>query len=96
MSQNELVTPRVLTVPNLVSLIRLLLVPVFGWLIATGHDGWAVVVLAVSGASDWLDGVLARRLHQVSRLGQPLVHAGPFGLVHARALANLAEAQVHL
>ncbi|AEE46060.1 CDP-alcohol phosphatidyltransferase family protein [Cellulomonas fimi] len=72
MSQNDVVTPRVLTVPNLVSLIRLLLVPVFGWLIATGHDGWAVVVLAVSGASDWLDGVLARRLHQVSRLGQLL------------------------
>ncbi|MDC7120513.1 CDP-alcohol phosphatidyltransferase family protein [Cellulomonas fimi] len=72
MSQNDLVTPRVLTVPNLVSFVRLLLVPVFGWLIATGHDGWAVVVLAVSGASDWLDGVLARRLHQVSRLGQLL------------------------
>ncbi|GCE76479.1 CDP-alcohol phosphatidyltransferase family protein [Cellulomonas biazotea] len=72
MSQNDVVTPRVLTVPNLVSFVRLLLVPVFGWLIATGHDGWAVVVLAVSGASDWLDGVLARRLHQVSRLGQLL------------------------
>lgn len=63
---------RVLTVPNLVSLARLLLVPVFGVLIATGRDGWALLVLAVSGASDWLDGVLARRLHQVSRLGRLL------------------------
>ncbi|WP_231495916.1 CDP-alcohol phosphatidyltransferase family protein [Cellulomonas sp. HZM] len=48
------------------------MVPVFAVLIATHHDGWAVVVLAVSGASDWLDGVLARRLGQVSRLGQLL------------------------
>ncbi|GEA80699.1 CDP-alcohol phosphatidyltransferase family protein [Cellulomonas sp. CW35] len=66
------VTTRVLTVPNAISFARLLLVPVFGVLIASGRDGWAVVVLAVSGASDWLDGVLARRLGQVSRLGQLL------------------------
>lgn len=66
------VSTRVLTVPNAISMARLLLVPVFGVLIATGRDGWAVVVLAVSGASDWLDGVLARRLGQVSRLGQLL------------------------
>ncbi|GMA25948.1 CDP-diacylglycerol--glycerol-3-phosphate 3-phosphatidyltransferase [Luteimicrobium album] len=65
-------TDRVLTVPNLISVIRLLLVPVFAILIATHHDVWAIVVLAVSGASDWLDGVAARRLHQVSKLGQVL------------------------
>lgn len=63
---------RVLTAPNAISFARLLLVPVFGVLIATGQDGWAVVVLAVSGVSDWLDGVLARRLGQVTRLGQLL------------------------
>jgi len=63
---------RVLTWPNLISAVRLLLVPVFGVLIASGQGGWAVVVLAVSGASDWLDGVLARRLGQVTRLGQLL------------------------
>lgn len=63
---------RVLTVPNLISVARLLLVPVFAILIATHHDVWAVVVLAVSGISDWLDGVAARRLHQVSRLGKLL------------------------
>jgi len=71
-SENEVVSRRVLTVPNLISFARLLLVPVFAVLIAQGNDGWALVVLAVSGASDWLDGVLARRLHQVSRLGQML------------------------
>jgi len=62
----------VLTVPNVISLARLLLVPVFAVLIGVGEDGWALIVLAVSGASDWLDGVLARRLGQVSRLGQML------------------------
>ena len=66
------VSDRVLTVPNVISLARLLLVPVFAVLIGAGEDGWALLVLAVSGASDWLDGVLARRLGQVSRLGQML------------------------
>jgi cardiolipin synthase len=66
------VSSSVLTVPNLISLLRLALVPVFAVLIVAGHDVWALVVLAVSGFSDWLDGVLARRLHQVSRLGEML------------------------
>jgi len=63
---------RVLTVPNVISLIRLLLVPVFAVLAWRGEDLAALYVLAVSGASDWLDGVLARGLHQVSRLGELL------------------------
>ena len=71
-ASNDVVSTRVLTVPNVISLVRLLLVPVFALLIVRGQDGWAVAVLAVSGASDWLDGVLARRLGQVSRLGQLL------------------------
>jgi len=63
---------RVLTVPNVISLLRLALVPVFTVLIVQSQDAWALAVLAVAGASDWLDGVLARRLDQVSRLGQLL------------------------
>lgn len=63
---------RVLTVPNVISMVRLAFVPVFAVLIVVGEDGWALVVLAVSGVSDWLDGVLARRLNQVTRLGQVL------------------------
>jgi cardiolipin synthase len=63
---------RILTVPNLISLVRLALVPVFAVLIVTGEDVWALGVLALSGASDWLDGVIARRFHQVSRLGTVL------------------------
>lgn len=66
------VSTRVLTVPNAISFLRLLLVPVFAVLLVQGRDGWALAVLAVSGASDWLDGVIARRWNQVSRLGQLL------------------------
>lgn len=64
---------RVLTVPNLISFARLLGVPVFLYLfLGTDADIAAVVVLAVGGTSDWIDGYAARRLHQVSRLGQLL------------------------
>lgn len=62
----------VLTVPNLISVLRLLLVPVFAWLALAGHDVWAFGVLVVAGASDWADGKIARALHQQSRLGELL------------------------
>jgi len=65
-------TDQVVNVPNALSLLRLLLVPVFFWLILTSHDAWALVVLLVSGITDYLDGHLARRWHQVSRVGQLL------------------------
>jgi len=71
-TQDPPVSTRVLTVPNMISLVRLLLVPVFAWMVVEGHDAWALAVLLVSGASDWLDGVLARRMNQVTRLGQML------------------------
>ena len=61
---------RVLTVPNALSLLRLAGVPLFLWLLlGPQEDGWAVVVLAVGGFTDWLDGKLARVLGQFSRLG---------------------------
>jgi cardiolipin synthase len=63
----------VLTIPNLVSFIRLLLIPFVLWLLL-GQDnpaaaGW---LLAVIGATDWVDGYLARRLNQVSEIGKLL------------------------
>ena len=67
-----MVSDRVLTLPNALSFLRLLLVPVFAFLIAWERDGWALVVLAVSGFSDYLDGFLARRWGQITRLGQLL------------------------
>lgn len=66
-------TDRVLTLPNVLSFLRLVGVPVFFWLVVGAHaDIWAVVLLAVAGATDWLDGFLARRWHQTSRVGQLL------------------------
>ena len=64
---------RVLTVPNLLSVTRILGVPVFLWLVlGPEKDGLALVVLMVSGFTDYLDGKLARRWNQTSRLGQLL------------------------
>ncbi|MCC6496839.1 MAG: CDP-alcohol phosphatidyltransferase family protein [Propionibacteriaceae bacterium] len=66
-------TERVLTVPNILSFIRLLGVPLFLWLLLEQQaEIWAVVVLIIGGATDWLDGKLARSWHQRSRLGQVL------------------------
>lgn len=65
-------TPGVLTLPNLISGLRLLAVPLFAVLALNGSDLWALGVLAIAGASDWLDGRLARALNQQSRLGELL------------------------
>jgi len=71
--ETEVQTTRVVTIPNLLSLLRLLGVPLFLWLVLVKHaDGLAVIVLAVSGFTDYLDGVLARRWKQISRVGQLL------------------------
>jgi cardiolipin synthase (CMP-forming) len=66
-------TERVLTVPNVLSFVRLAGVPVFLWLLLVAKaDYGAFAVLAAGGATDWLDGKLARLWHQRSRLGQVL------------------------
>jgi cardiolipin synthase len=49
-------TNRVLTVPNVLSSLRLVGVPLFLWLILAEHDGWALLVLMLSGITDYLDG----------------------------------------
>ncbi|WP_425474882.1 CDP-alcohol phosphatidyltransferase family protein [Nocardioides cheoyonin] len=64
---------RLVTLPNLLSVLRLLLIPVFLWLVlGPRHDLVALGVLVLSGVTDYLDGYLARRLHQFSRLGRLL------------------------
>ncbi len=71
-------TDRVLTIPNILSMARLVGVPLFLWLILRPEfggpqsDGWALLVLALSGISDYLDGKLARRWNQISSLGRLL------------------------
>ncbi len=61
-----------LTIPNLISAFRLLLIPVFAVLASLEHDLAALIVVAVSSISDWADGYIARRFNQVSELGKSL------------------------
>ncbi len=61
---------RLLTIPNALSTLRLLGVPVFLYLVLGPEaDGWALIILMVSGVTDYLDGKLARMLNQTSKLG---------------------------
>ena len=69
---STVVSDRVVTVPNLISALRLVCVPLFGYLIVIGADAAALGVLVFAGVSDYADGVLARRWDQVTRLGQLL------------------------
>lgn len=68
------VPDRIVTVPNALSVLRLVLVPVFLWLLFGAHaNAWAVAVLLFSGFSDWADGKIARLMpNQSSRLGELL------------------------
>ncbi|KRF11567.1 CDP-diacylglycerol--glycerol-3-phosphate 3-phosphatidyltransferase [Nocardioides sp. Soil797] len=73
MQDDEARSKRIWTVPNLLSLGRLLGVPLFLWLVlGPEEDAWALGVLMLSGFTDWLDGFLARRLDQRSALGEIL------------------------
>lgn len=64
---------RILTIPNVISAARLVAVPLFLWLLFVQEERFqAAVVLGVLGATDWVDGVIARRFHQVSNLGKIL------------------------
>ena len=61
------------TVPNLISLLRLCCIPIFIWLLFGKDDRWAAaLMLGALGASDWVDGYIARRFNQVSELGKIL------------------------
>ncbi len=71
-SESVAISHAVWTVPNLISMARIALIGVFGWLLVTGHDLWAVGALAAAGISDFLDGFLARRWNQVTALGRVL------------------------
>lgn len=59
-------------VPNSISIVRLALIPIFIWMVVDKNYGWAGVLLGVIGATDWIDGYLARRLGQVTELGKLL------------------------
>jgi len=66
------VSDRVLTLPNALSVLRLVGVPVFVWAILAHQDAIALVTLTLSGVTDYLDGKIARRYGLVSRIGEVL------------------------
>ena len=60
------------TIPNLISVIRILLIPLFGYLFYNDEKIMSVVVLAISGLTDTMDGQIARKFNQISALGKVL------------------------
>jgi cardiolipin synthase (CMP-forming) len=91
--REPVVSDRVLTLPNVLSMLRLVGVPVFLWAILAEHDFLALVTLMLSGVSDYLDGKIARQFGMESRLGQLL---DPFAdrLYIATTLFGLAWREV--
>ncbi len=64
---------KIITIPNILSLFRLLLIPVIVWLYVEKQDPvWTTAVLALSGLTDIIDGIIARKFHMVSDLGKAL------------------------
>lgn len=61
---------QILTIPNLLSLLRLAMIPVFVWLYLNGYDRWTAFVLIFSGVTDVVDGFIARHFNQVSDFGK--------------------------
>jgi cardiolipin synthase (CMP-forming) len=59
----------VVTIPNLLTCLRMALIPVFASLLFYGYSGWALLVFLVAGISDGVDGFVARRFNQESELG---------------------------
>jgi cardiolipin synthase len=87
-AEPEVVSDRVWTIPNVLSLLRLLGVPLFLYLaLGPKADGWAFAVLAVGALTDYLDGKIARALGQTSKLGQLLDPAADRLYIAATAIA---------
>ena len=101
----EKVSDKILTAPNVVTFIRFLLIPIFLWLLfGAKQEVAALVVFAIASCTDWVDGQLARRTNQVSKLGKlldPLVDrfllaAGVIAIVLLGRLPFLEDRLVHL
>jgi cardiolipin synthase len=88
---------RVLTAPNVITLVRLLCIPLFLWLLFGLHRQTpAAILLAALGATDWIDGFVARRYHQVSTLGKVLDPAADRILVGTAVIAVIVHGAVPL
>jgi cardiolipin synthase len=85
---------RIVTLPNVISLVRLACAPVFVWLLVDDHLLAAAGLLAVLGASDWVDGWIARRFDQGSDLGKVLDPVADRILLLVAAIALLVQGSV--
>jgi len=86
---------RVLTIPNVITLMRLLCIPLFLWLYFGAEDGWAsFALLGGLGATDWVDGWIARRFDQGSALGKILDPIADRVLLLTAAVALTADGVV--
>ena len=85
-----------MTLPNVISLVRLACAPVFVWLLADDQLLAAAGLLAVLGASDWVDGWIARRFDQGSDLGKVLDPVADRILLLVAAVALLVQGSVPL
>ena len=85
---------RIVTVPNLISVLRLLCAPLFVWLLVDDQGIAAAAVLAVLGASDWVDGWIARHFDQGSNLGKVLDPVADRVLLLVAAVALLVDGSV--
>jgi cardiolipin synthase (CMP-forming) len=88
---------RILTAPNVITMVRLLCIPLFLWLLfAEERQTLAAILLAALGATDWIDGYVARRYHQVSTLGKILDPAADRILVGTAVIAVIVHGAVPL
>ena len=97
LSIDEASLDRVLTVPNVITFIRLACIPLFLWLLFGAHRQTdSAILLAVLGATDWVDGHVARRWHQVSTLGKVLDPVADRLLVGTAVIAVIIHGAVPL
>jgi len=87
---------RIFTIPNLISLVRLACAPIFVWLLAEDELLAAAALLAVLGASDWVDGWIARHFDQGSDLGKVLDPVADRILLLVAAIALVVQGSVPL
>ena len=88
---------RIFTAPNGITFVRLACIPLFVWLLFGAHEQTAAaILLAVLGATDWVDGFVARRFHQVSTLGKVMDPMADRVLVGTGVIAILVYGAVPL
>jgi cardiolipin synthase len=88
---------RILTAPNVITMVRLLCIPLFLWLLFGAHQQTAAAgLLAALGATDWIDGFVARRYHQVSNFGKILDPTADRVLVATAVIAVIVHGAVPL